>query len=429
MSTARRRTDVTGATCTGASMHAAPTPTTARLHLRALGALALAVTAACGGAQLGPTVEYEFEPQIFRSVVDETGTRTLVETDLPSLFAEATDYLNADSYEDAIRLYAEVLEATDDPEYVRAARYNSALALEGLGRWREAGELYRDIVVSSPETTDGRDAHFRLAECFAQVGQHDAVPPLMERLQGRIDLSVTDKVELHLRWGVALLEQREFAGAAAQFDEALAENRRAALRYDPESSPRSEQPVEQSDALVAQTLFELGEVYHGLFSEVRFVLPEERLTQDLVAKSRLFEQAQEAYLEAVRTGNPYWAVAAGYKVGELFEDYYYDVLATEVPSDFNDIELEVYFEELRAFVAPAMVRAEAIYQHNLAMAFRLGYDGEWVDATLASLERVHQYMATHEGWEEEHQLIVERRHPHSAYYAEHEQPRGAAASN
>src|SRR5690606_22150497 len=92
-------------------------------------------------------------------------------------------------------------------------------------------------------------------------------------------------------------------------------------------------------------------------------------------------------------------------------------LATEVPADFGEVELEVYFEQLRAYIRPAMERALSVYENNLAMAYRLGAESQWVDGTLDSILRVHRYLEEQLGWEEEHQLVIEGRHPHSATHS------------
>lgn len=394
----------------------------------ACGLIAASLLAACGGAQLAGAdtpapvgAEYDFEPMVIAAQQGPDGEITTVAADLPDLFGEAGDYLRNDDFGNALRLYELIIENFSDDEYLRATTYNSALALEGLERWDDAAERYRAVIEGWPTTDDARDAFFRLAECHAVLGEFEEIAPLMERVLLRLGLSVEDRIEGHLRWANAMLELRRFDDATEHYRAAIRIQDQARLAWNPEAGRGVDRPLEPGDPLIGHTWFALGRVYHELFSEIRLVLPEERLEADLVGKTQLFEQAQDAYLEAVRTGNPYWAPAAGYMVGQLFEDYYYDVLATEVPDDFSELEVEVYFEQLREFVQPAMERALAIYEHNLAMAYRLGSHNGWVDDTVSSLERVHHYLETREGWEDEHEAIVQRRHPHSAFHAEHMQ--------
>ena len=385
--------------------------------------VALALVA-CGGPRVrgvgdGPVTEYSFEPVVIHATVSDTGEISTVAANLPELFAEGNDYLRADDFANAARIYTLVLETFDDDEYRRVTLYNLGLSYEGLERWRDAALVYAEVVATWPGSDDATFALFRLAECRATLGDYYAVPPLMRSALSRIGLALVDRVEARIRWGNALLEQRDFSGADEQYRLAIDENRSASLRWVPERGSESDRPLDSASALVAQLHFSRGRVFHELFSEIRFVLPEQRLTADLVDKTQLFEQAQESYLEAVRSGHQYWAPAAGFMVGRLFEDYYFDVLATEIPEDFGELELEVYFEELRAFVEPAMTRAMGVYEHNLALAYRLGSHNVWVDDTLASIERVYDYLENRSGWEAEQQLIIERRHPRSAHYADH----------
>lgn len=366
-------------------------------------------------------VTYDFEALVIRASEGDDGAYDSVVTDVPQLFDEANDYLRADDFENALRLYALVLDATSDPAYVRVTHYNQGLAYEGLLEFEAAAFEYATVINDWPASEDATFAHFRLAECFAMTGRYERVPELMERVLPRTGLSHVDILEAHLRWGYALLEMREFIGADQQLSRVIQLNERALLSWNPEDPDWTRRPLDRNDPILAQAYFGRGRIYHELFREIRLVLPEERLTQDLIDKTQLFEQSQEAYLSAVRSGNRYWSPAAGFMVGQLFEDFYFDVLATEVPPEFNELELEVYFQELREFVQPAMERAMAVYENNLAMAYRLGADGVWVEDTLASIERVHTYLQDREGWESEHRLIIEHRHPRSASYADHMQ--------
>lgn len=373
------------------------------------------------GSGSAESVTYDFEALVIRVNTSDEGDYETVVTDVPQLFDEANDYLRADDFENALRLYGLVLDATDDPGYVRVTHYNQGLAYEGLLDFEVAAEEYARVMEVWPASEDATFAHFRLAECYAMTGRYEQVPALMERVLPRQGLAHVDILEAHLRWGYALLEMRDFVGADEQLQGVIQRNERALLAWNPEEIDWTNRPLDRNDPILAQAFFGRGRVYHELFREIRLVLPEERLTEDLIDKTQLFEQSQDAYLAAVRSGNRYWAPAAGFMVGQLFEDFYFDVLATEVPPEFNELELEVYFEELRAFVQPAMERAMSVYENNLAMAYRLGASGVWVDDTLASIERVHVYLQDRTDWESEHRLIIEHRHPRSASYADHMQ--------
>ena len=394
-------------------------------------ALATLLVSACGGRQapeaddLGDgrhneiaIVEYDFDAVVIRAGTDEGGEMWSNITELDDLFAEANDYLRAEDYLNALDLYEIVLENHSDDSYLRATHYNLGLVYEGLQEWFNAALHYQEVLNGWMSSDDALFAFFRLAECVAQLGEYAEIPALMDRVLERSDLHHIDRLEAHLRWANALLELREFAEAEEHYNTVLALNESAMAVWDPESMDESDEPVELHDPIIAQSYYGRARVYHSLFLEIHLVLPEDQLTRDLVDKSQLFDQAQASYLDCVRTGHPYWAPAAGYMVGQLYEDFYYDILATEVPIDFGDLEHEIYFEELRAFIAPALERALSVYEHNLAMAYRLGSSNLWVDSTLDRIYRLQTYLGDPTEWEDEHDLVIERRHPRSAFYTD-----------
>lgn len=384
--------------------------------------IALLSLGACAHVQArpehaSPVSEIVLDADLITATVHDDGTVTSDVRSLPEIFAEAGDYLSADDYENAIRLYNTILESFDDPDYLRVTHYNSGLSHEGLGEWALAASHYEAVIAGWIETEDATLAHLRLAECYAHLGRFDDVVPLMESVSVRSGLVLADRLEIHLRWANALLEVRDLVAAEEHYRAVLELNEAAERAWSPSTPDPANQPLQPQHPILAQANFGIGRVYHELFSEIRLVLPEERLTRDLIDKGQLFDRAQAAYLDAVRSGNRYWGPAAGYMVGSLYEDFYYDVLATEVPTDFNELELEIYFEELREFIQPALERSLRIYEQNLAMAYRLGADNEWVDDTLGRIEHITAYLDEQVGWEAEERLIVEQRHPHSANFA------------
>jgi hypothetical protein len=116
-------------------------------------------------------------------------------------------------------------------------------------------------------------------------------------------------------------------------------------------------------------------------------------------------------------------------VGQMYEGFYFDILATEVEPQFNELEVEVYFELIRESIRPAIDRAISIYESNLAMAYRMGASHEWVDSTISRIQFLQDYVHNQTGWAQEQQLIVEQRHPHSARLGEGMQFRSEQASS
>jgi tetratricopeptide (TPR) repeat protein len=358
-------------------------------------------------------VDIIMDPMLIRSSIDEAGNISTQAFEIPQLFAEANDYLNAQDYANALRLYDMILDSSVDDHWRQVTLYNSSMALEGLGDVNSAVEQYETIVRDWPHSEDARWACFRLAEIAATQGRYADVLPWMDHVVAYAQIPVADQVEAHVRSGFANLELRRFDEAISHFNLALRTNEQARVTWTADQD-RAYRALPANDTLIAQSHYGIGRVYHQLFSQIRLVLPREALERDLVDKAHLLETAEASYLNAVRTGHPYWGPAGGYMVAQMYEGFYFDILATEVEPDFNELELDVYFELVREQIQPAIDRALSIYESNLAMCYRMGADNEWTDATLERLQYLQNYLYTQQGWADEHQLVIEQRHPNSA---------------
>lgn len=348
---------------------------------------------------------------IFATPAAEAGAVRVMDHDVHSLYEEANDYLRADDYENALRLYDLLLSHFRDEEYVRVSLYNSALCLEGLGRHDEAAERYALVIEAWPTSEDALHASLRRAESLAHIPRWEDVVAEMDTFVRRNDLSHAERVEGELRRANALFELERWTDAEAAYRNIhrLQNAARARASDDPRMAP-----LRPSDALVAQAHFGRGRVLHELFLELRFVMPEDRFQRDLVAKGQMLEETRTAYMEAVRAGNRYWSPAAGFMIGQLYEDFYMDVLATEVPGDFSSIEQTVYFEEMRERLRPALRQAQLFYRETLSMVYRIQGDSLWAEKLVDAIERLERYSRTRDGWDEEHDLILQGIHPRDA---------------
>lgn len=359
----------------------------------------------------GTAEHLEFDPIIIQSSVREDGTVVSATTDLNALFEEATAYYRAKDYPNAVRLYDRVLEYTDDPLWIRPTMFNRGLSFEGAEDWEDAAADFAEVIRRWPTSRDARDAYFRLAEAYAWIGAFQDIPPLMRSALQRVDLNVDKRIEALVRSGTAYFEMRQFEAAERDFNAAiqLDEVDRQARLDEGRSSIRSN----FANGALAQANFILGRIYHEIFSEIRMVLPVERYREDLADKDRLYHQAVEWYTRTVRTGDVDWTVQAGYMLGKINEDYYLDILASEVPSTFGEAELAHYWPAMRDYLAPGLRKASRMYELALGMAYRMGSTSPLIDEMIAAMARIERYLETQEGWEDEHKLIVEGRHPHS----------------
>ena len=91
---------------------------------------------------------------------------------------------------------------------------------------------------------------------------------------------------------------------------------------------------------------------------------------------------------------PDGTLAAGYRIGQVYEDFYADLHAAEVPADLDDEARQVYFTELKRHVAPLLRKAIEVYRKNLEMGRRVHADNEWMEKSEAGLKKLEALLAT-----------------------------------
>lgn len=347
---------------------------------RGLALVAVAsVLASCAGSQQQRTVR--MEPMRLTTV--EEGGETRVEVVDPEiLFREAREAADEDEHVEAARKFRLLVEHFPDSRWAGAARFNAGVALERAGRCREALPCFRGVVEHAPETKDAHDALFRMARCHERLEQWAEAEEALGRLlapeyEGIVAM---ERLEARVRRGRARGELGRLAGAEEDYEAALAIHRR-----------HLDEPAVKQSRWVSMAHFRIGEIYRGLFEQIRFELPLERMRRDLRDKSHLLLRAQKAYMRTVRLQHRDYAVVAGYRLGALYERMYEDMLAAEVPEDLDRREIEVYYEELRDRARPLVEKAVEVYERNVRMAQRMGRQGEWArksEASLARLERL-----------------------------------------
>ena len=339
----------------------------------------------------------EADPILIRA--DEDGE--VEHLDAEEVFERAYYDFQARRYEDAADDYRIIIEHFDETRFYRPSLYNGGLAFEELDRWGEAVEAYELLIANFPDSDEALNAEFRLANAHYELGDYETSAERMTELLLDDDLEHFDRVEAHVRRGKALLELEQWTDAENSFNNAIELNERA--------TPSERLDEDSRHMVLAQ--FGRGQAYHGRMNDIPLVLPPERMEEDLEDKADYHQTAQAAYIRALRQHHPHWSVAAGYKIGKLYQDFYLTIFTAEIPDDLTDEELAFYFEELREKIDVLMERALNVYERNLSFSRRVasGADAEeWVEATSKHLERMRAFLDDPLVQERAEKLVIER---------------------
>jgi len=226
---------------------------------------------------------------------------------------------------------------------------------------------------------DPVEAQFAAAKEDYEEGRYADAARRLHALAGRPGLEPLLRGSALLQEGVCRIEAGERVEGQALLRQSLEIfDREAALQpIDPTLRPQAE--------------YWLGEAYDREFREVPLDpagMTDDALSQALERKADLLLSAQGHFLRCVRLGESNWSVAAGYRIGEMYEHFHDQLLAAPLPADLTEAQRAFYQQELRARVRNLLSKAMEIYEETLAAAERTGARGEAVARATAAVERL-----------------------------------------
>ncbi len=300
------------------------------------------------------------------------------------LFAIGTAAYGATDWARAAAAFARLADLFPASRHEATALFNAGLAYERAEEWRLALERFGTLE-RKYEGPDAVEASFRVAECLYHLHELDDARAALDALAGRAGLAPGDRVRALAQRGIVELE----AGKTEDAERSL---RLALGTY---QAATEEERLD--DRFASQAQFYLGEVYREWFR----ALPldpskgdEAKLRQDLEHKAEMLLSAQGHYLRAIRMGNDRWAVASGYRVGELYEELRAQLLDAPLPPGLDEEHAAVYRSELRRQVRVLATKAIAAYELTLQRAARSGVDDlRFLADAQGSLETLKQAIA------------------------------------
>lgn len=263
------------------------------------------------------------------------------------------------------------------------AALRAGLALQRAGDPR--GALGRFRAAAAAEGAEGLAASFGAAECLYHLGELPAAAEALGAIAARAGLPAAERIRALSQRGVVELElgraddaERALAGAIG-LAEAAAERERLDPYYP------------------AQARFHLGELRREAFRAVPLdpaAGDDDALAIALERKAGLLLAAQDQYLGAIRTGDARWAVAAGLRIGELYEELREALLAAPLPPGLDAEAAALYRAELSARLKVLARKAILAWEETLAIAARSGQrDLRAVPEAEAALRRLEALVA------------------------------------
>jgi TolA-binding protein len=374
-------------------------------------------------------------------VVDAATRRFVLAMVGGAMFQDALSQERSGNTGSAAARYLAVYERYPDTPAGQTALYNAAFARERERRFLEALDLYGQLLARHPQAAFAARAAFRRGQIYEKAADYAAAVSAYSLVAERYPRAAEAKESL-FNVGVLLALRGEHARAAeifarhyatdglastapedtllraaAQWQEAGERARAQALFVTyvrlpvptPQSAYAALRAAQLSTGTVRRQLLEAGlrlaaavsGADPGVTAALRFESAEDRragylaaglppelekAAQALNRKAKLLKSLQAAYTAVVEAGDPEYAVAALYRIGEAYTAFADLLYAAPVPGRLSAEEADVYRAELEGQAAPLEEKAVEAYRKAAERAQKNGRETEWTALVRRALD-------------------------------------------
>ena len=282
-------------------------------------------------------------------------------------------YEQAALWDQAAKFYQTLADRYPKDTHAADALFNAGLLREHLGETQTAIAAYSQYAQRYKQRDDVRQVAFRVGVVYAEAGQHEAAA----RAFGDYALKypgTAQTIEAFSRQGAELIAAGQDKKASGPLKEAVALYKRGA---DKSAAPAA-----------AHARYLEGEVIFRDFERLKLATDPKKLKRTLDEKSKLLDQAKQVYVDVVTFGDPEWATAALYRIGDAYERFSKALRDAPVPKELNAEEQQVYRDELEKVVVVVEEKAIDAYKGGYQKALQLGVYNEFTQKLRAALGRM-----------------------------------------
>ncbi len=300
--------------------------------------------------------------------------------DATLLFDRATAAVRENHCDRAVPDFDRLIHEFPDSRLVPLAYFNRGLCLQAERRHDDAIASYREAVARTPERTLHRDAWFRVAVVGETARRPELVVEATRAILALPALSIVDRVEAYARQAVALLAQSDRPGATHAAAQAS------------QLAPTTESVrALEDDTFIAQARFVVAEVTRLDASDIAIRVDDPQLEQRVERRVQLVIHSHVQFNDAIRVGNPDWAAASGFRLGEMYRDLFNSIVHAETPTDWGPSAVATYRHRAAGRLRSLLTAALQAWEATLAMARRNGIaDNDWVRRADHEIDELRQ---------------------------------------
>jgi len=310
--------------------------------------------------------------------------------------------------EEAVTHFTRLGTVVPDSDIRATAEYDAAAALINLQAWDRATGVLEKFRRDYPDSEFAGDITQKLAVSYLSSGRSAEAAAEFERIAAADDSSddvrreaLWKAAELYQQGGVIGSEQRVLTTLVVDYPNPVSESIEARYRLlqiaeqhgDEQQRTARLQDIVRVDAtagaqrtdrtryLAAKASLELAEPVRRRFEVVKLTQP---LADSMKLKRALMEEVLAAYTKSADYGVAEVTTAATFRLGEAYESFSADLMASERPADLDAAALEQYELLLEEQMFPFEEKAIDLYKANADRAPDGVYD-EWVRKSFARL--------------------------------------------
>ena len=299
------------------------------------------------------------------------------------LFAIGKNAMAAGDNQKALTHFEYLADTHLDSKHRPAALHLAGLMHERMKEFSKALERFAEASKAYGPTPEGAESQFKMADEYYFLGDLEASAAQLEPLANLTYLSGAKQMEARNKRGVVLFNADRLDEAEMIF--------RAALD---EMKPGMKDDY-RDGYLPSQAQFYLAEILRTRFQQAKINTATgttDEIAAHLNEKAQMLLTAQVHYIACIRVGHPEWATASGYRIGELYQSFYEDLMNATPPKALEADAVPYYRDELHKQLRNVVRKAIDAYEKTLDAAERVGATNPFIAQTREQLEKMKTLM-------------------------------------
>jgi cellulose synthase operon protein C len=291
-------------------------------------------------------------------------------------FAAGRSYEQLAYFDEASRSYGLIGKHYPDAKQAADALYNVGVLEQALGRPQPAIAANLDYVRRFPKRADIAQVLFRTGVVYADAKDHaKAIGAFHEYIKRYPEDAMV--MEAHVRAARSAIAMKDARATADELARALKRWKGLGKKITPGIA-----------TWAAEARYLQGEAVFEEYAAIGLDVKPDRLRATLEKKKALLARAQEIYTDAVTMGDPRWATASLFRIGQIYEHFADALRTTPAPAGLSEEQGQAFRDEIDTYVVDIEEKAIDVYTKGYAKAIDLKVYGTYTRLLREGLGRL-----------------------------------------